>query len=126
MHFCNFFPSFTKFTGAVQRLVTSFPAHLTLFEDFYNVLQLPTPISSPKNLYPVRWRQPISLGPRKAPAALERGSLNHTRMGLEPKTGNFKIFFTPFLKTTYVHFPPTAKPFFRIKRASPSNSGGGV
>jgi hypothetical protein len=39
-NFSIFFPSFTEFTGAVQRLVTSFPAHLTLFENFYNVLQL--------------------------------------------------------------------------------------
>ena len=49
---------------------------------------------------------------------------NHLRRGLRAKTGNFKFFFTPFLKTTYEPCPPTAKPFFRINRASPPNIEG--
>jgi hypothetical protein len=48
------------------------------------------------------------------------------RKGLEPKIHFFKFFFTHLLTSTYEHFPPTAKPFFRIKRACSSHSGGRV
>jgi hypothetical protein len=54
----------------------------------------------------------------------QKQNFNHTRRGLEPKTGNFKIFFTRLLKTTYEHLQSAIMAFFRIKRATPSNIGG--
>ena len=45
-------------------------------------------------------------------------------MGLEAKIPKTKIFFTHFLKTTYEPCPPTAKPLFRINRATPAISRG--